>query len=481
MSKLANLAGETALYGLGSILPRVLNFFLISLHSRIFLPESYGVYSNLYAWVAFLNIVYLFGMETAYFRFSTKPGADEASIFRSAQTFITTIGLMLTIAIIGFSGAIAGYFEIPEHANYVSWLAVVMFMDAVVSIPFARLRLQKKAGLFVTAKLINVSLVIGLNLYFLLIVFDPAIGIGYPILANLIANSCYLIFFFGTLIRWRPQWNSSLFMSMLQYAWPIMLMGLAGMTNEVFSRVTLTWWLPDDFYPGKDSLYALGVFSMCFRFSVIINVVVQAFRFAAEPFFFSNATDKNSPALFARVNHYFIIVCSFIALSVILNLDILRYLIGEEYWSGLNIVPYLLFGYLFLGIYYNLSVWFKLTDKTYFGTLITLFGVFITVSMNYLLIPVFGYLGSSWATLACYAVMALTSYWLGQKYYPIPYPVIKSTMYLVLTISLILVAAWFPLESQWIATSFHLLLMGLFALAAYLLEKADWRQAASHP
>ena len=143
MSKLANLAGETALYGLGSILPRVLNFFLISLHSRIFLPESYGVYSNLYAWVAFLNIVYLFGMETAYFRFSTKPGADEASIFRSAQTFITTIGLMLTIVIIGFSGAIAGYFEIPEHSNYVSWLAVVMFMDAVVSIPFARLRLQK--------------------------------------------------------------------------------------------------------------------------------------------------------------------------------------------------------------------------------------------------------------------------------------------------------------------------------------------------
>jgi O-antigen/teichoic acid export membrane protein len=480
MSKLVKLAGETVLYGMGSILPRVLNFFLIFLHSRIFLPESYGVYTNLYAWVAFLNIIYLFGMETAYFRFSTKPGADEASIFRGAQTFVMLIGLVLTVVILALSQPIAAYFDIPQQSNYITWLAVVMFMDAAVSIPFARLRLQKKAGLFVTAKLVNVALVIGLNLYFLLVVFDPAIGIGYPILANLIANSFYLLFFFGTLIRWRPQWNPSLFHSMLQYAWPIMLMGLAGMTNEVFSRVTLSWWLPDGYYQGKDSQYALGIFGMCFRFSVIMNVVVQAFRFAAEPFFFSNATDKNSPVLFARVNHYFIIVCSFIALGVCLNLDVLKYLIGEEYWPGLNIVPYLLFGYLFLGIYYNLSIWYKLTDKTYFGTLITVFGVIVTISMNYLLIPLYGYLGSSWATLACYSAMALTSYWLGQKYYPIPYQVAKSTLYLVLTITMIVAAAYFPTENQWMATSLHLLLMGLFALAAYLLEKADWNQAAAH-
>ncbi len=474
MSKLANLAGDTALYGLGSIVPRVLNFFLVMLHTRIFLPESYGTYINLYAWVAFLNIVYLFGMETAYFRFATKPGADESHIFRSAQTFVSGISLLLTAAIIVYAQPLAVYFHVPEHSSFITWLALLMFMDAVVSIPFARLRLQKRARAFITAKLINVALVIGLNLYFLLLVYDPEIGIGYPILANLLANTFYILFFVKMLFAWRPQWDPHIVSTMLRYAWPIMLMGLAAMTNEMFSRITLGWWLPADFYPGKDAQYALGVFGACFRFSVIINVAVQAFRFAAEPFFFSNAAEKDSPELFARVNHYFIVVCSFIVLGVVLNLDVLKYIIDEEYWVGLGIVPYLLFGYLFLGIYYNLSVWFKLTDQTFFGTLITTLGMVVTVGLNYYLIPRYGYLGSSWATLACYSLMALTSYGLGQKYYPIPYAIGSALFYLSLTILLILVNAYFTFGNQWMATVFHMLLIGIYAVVAYFRERGKW-------
>ena len=474
MSKLANLAGETALYGLGSIVPRVLNFFLVMLHTRIFLPESYGTYINLYAWVAFLNIVYLFGMETAYFRFATKPGADESHIFHSAQTFVSGISLLLTAAIIAYAQPIAVYFHVPEHSSFITWLALLMFMDAVVSIPFARLRLQKRARAFITAKLINVVLVIGLNLYFLLLVYDPAIGIGYPILANLLANTFYVLFFVKMLFAWRPQWDQLIVSAMLRYAWPIMLMGLAAMTNEMFSRITLAWWLPNNFYPGKDAQYALGVFGACFRFSVIISVVVQAFRFAAEPFFFSNAVEKNSPELFARVNHYFIVVCSFIVLGVVLNLDVLKYIIDAEYWDGLGIVPYLLFGYLFLGIYYNLSIWFKLTDRTYFGTLITALGVIVTIALNYSLIPLYGYMGSSWATLACYLTMALMSYWLGQKFYPIPYAVGAALTYLLLTLVLIFAGTYFTFKNQWIATAFHTLLMGVYAGVAYSREKGKW-------
>jgi O-antigen/teichoic acid export membrane protein len=471
MSKLAKLAGETALYGLGSIVPRVINFLLVILHTRIFLPDAYGIYINMYAWVAFLNIIYLFGMETAYFRFSTKAGANETDIFRSAQTFVMAIGLAVTVAIIAFADPIAVYFQVPDHPEFIQWLALLMLMDAIVSIPFARLRLQKKAQSFVTAKLINVMLVIGLNLYFLLVAFDPSIGIGYPILANLLANAFYILFFAATLLRWRPQWNASVVKAMFKYAWPIMLMGLAGMTNEMFSRLTLGWWLPEGFYPGKDAGYALGVFGACFRFAVIINVAVQAFRFAAEPFFFSQAEENKSPELFARVNHYFIIICAFMVLTVVVHLDILKYIVDQEYWGGLPIVPYLLFGYLFLGVYYNLSVWYKLTDRTYFGTLITLVGVVITVMLNYLLIPVAGFLGSSWATLACYSTMAITSYGLGQKYYPIPYAVGSALFYLGLVVFLILVSSYVSIENGLLAFGFHTFLMIVYAGIVFVREK----------
>jgi O-antigen/teichoic acid export membrane protein len=265
---------------------------------------------------------------------------------------------------------------------------------------------------------------------------------------------------------------------MFNYSWPIMLMGLAGMTNEMFSRLTLGWWLPEGFYPGRDTDYAWGVFGACFKYATIINVVVQAFRFAAEPFFFSNAQDKNSPELFARVNHYFVMVCSFMVLAVVVHLDWLKYLIDPPYWEGLVVVPYLLFGYVFLGVYYNLSIWYKLTDRTFAGTGITLLGMMVTVGLNYLLIPVAGYLGSSWATLACYGSMAVTSYLLGQKYYPIPYRVGAAALYLGLAVVLINLSYWVTFNQPVIAFLFHCGLMAIYATVAYLLERGEWKRSA---
>ena len=474
MNKMKTLAGETALYGLGSIIPRTLNFFLVVLHTRIFLPADYGIYINLYAWVAFLNVIYLFGMETAYFRFATKEGADEEKVFRVTQTFVIVISLLLSVLIIIFSGPIAEKFKLPNHTDFIMWLGILMFVDAAVSIPFARLRLQKKAGKFAAAKLVNVAIQVGLNLYFLLFAFDPSVGIGYILLANLIANLFYLLFFSRTLINWRPAWDRRLFISMFPYAYPVMLTGLAGMTNEMFSRVTLERWLPENFYPGKSSEYALGVFGACFRFSVIMSLAVQAFRFAAEPFFFSNANNKNSPALFAKAHHYFTIVCCFILLSVVVNLDILKYLLDETYWEGLGIVPILLVGYMFLGMYYNFSVWFKLTDKTYYGTLITAGGALLTIVLNFLLIPVFGYMGSSWATLLCYFAMAMTCYGLGQKYFPIPYRIANGFWYLFFTFLLIRASQKLNIPDLIWSVSFHAFLILLFMLIVYWRERKYW-------
>ncbi len=273
----------------------------------------------------------------------------------------------------------------------------------------------------------NIIILVGLNIYFLRVIYDPEVGFAYVFLANLLANLFFLPFFARTLLSWRPAYHRTITREMLRYAYPVMLTGLAGMTNETFSRKTLKYWLPDGFYAGRSNAYVLGIFGAVYKFAVLMNLAVQAFRYAAEPFFFSNASDKNSPELFARINHYFIVVCCIILLGVGINLDVLKvfFLPNPLYWEGLTVVPLLLLGYLFLGVYYNFTVWFKLTDRTYFGTILTAGGAVITIAANYVLIPVAGYMGSSWATLLCYFSMAAACYWFGQKYYPIPYAVGK--------------------------------------------------------
>lgn len=472
MSKIKRLAGETVLYGLGSIVPRFLNFLLVYLHTRVLPPEEYGIITDVLAFVAFLNVLYAFGMETAYFRFATKPGADERNVFNLAQTTVVVISLTVSILLLLFAKPIADSFGFNQHVEYIYWTVGIMFIDAMVIIPFSRLRLQKKALQFAVGKLVNVLIAVALNIYFLKVVYNPTIGFAYVLLATLIANFFYLIFFARSLLSWRPAYDKALSREMIRYAYPVMITGLAGMTNEMFSRKTLHYWLPEDFYHGRSAAYVLGIFGACYKFAVIMNLTIQAFRYAAEPFFFSNAAEKNSPELFARVNHYFVVVCCIILLGVSINLDVLKYFIGQEgYWEGLDVVPILLLSYLFLGIYYNVSVWFKLTDKTYWGTYITIGGAVITIVANYFLIPIAGYMGSSWATLLCYLGMAVACYLLGQKRYPIPYTVAQDLGYIVFTTALVYIVYAIKISNQWLASSFHILVIAVYLLVIYFLER----------
>jgi O-antigen/teichoic acid export membrane protein len=471
-SKLKTLAGETVLYGLGNMVPRLLNFFLFPIHTLFFRPEEYGVFTYLMSVVALLNIIYSFGMETAYFRFATKQGADEKRVFNIAQTVVVAISSLLSLSFILFASSFAHLFHADHHDNYVIWLSLIMFIDNVVSIPFARLRLQKKALAFALFRISNVVILTGLNVYFLYVIFDPQVGISYIFIANLIANTFYLIFFFNTLINWRPAYDREVFSSMINYAYPIMLTGLAGMTNEFFSRLALENWLPKNFYPGKSSAYALGVFGACYKFSVLMNLAVQAFRMAGEPFFFSQSNDKNSPQLFAKVNHYFVILCCFILIGVSINLDVLKFLMQKpEYWEGLNIVPPLLLGYLFLGVYYNFTVWFKLTDKTYYGTIITVGGAVLTIAFNFLLIPIAGYYGSSLATALVYFFMMIACYAFGQKYYPIPYKILSDSVYVVATMVIIYFVNGIIVENLFISLSLHAAIVLIFLIVIYRIEK----------
>jgi O-antigen/teichoic acid export membrane protein len=479
MTALKKLAGETAIYGLGTIIPRLFNFLLLPLHTAVFAPEDYGIITYLYAFVAFVNIVYMWGMETAYFRFATRPGADPAQVFNLAQTVVVTISLSLSLLFIAFKFPIASYLNISGNEEYVTWLAGIMAIDALVAIPFARLRLEKKPLRFAVAKITSVVMLLALNYYFLKVNYDERIGVGYVFLANLLGNAVLILFFLKQLAQWRPAYHREITPAMFSYAYPVMLTGVAGMINEMFSRITLEWWLPENFYPGKPVTFALGVFGACYKYAVFMNLAVQSFRFAAEPFFFSHAQDKKAPALFARVNHYFVIVCSVILLAVSLNLDILKYILGDaQYWEGLAVVPVLLTAYLFLGIYYNLSVWFKLTDRTYFGTLFSVGGALITIVANYLLIPVLGYMGSSLAALICYASMTVACYLTGKRYFPVPYNTGRSLLYIISALLISYLSSRIELDTQWLATAFHTLLLLLFGTLVYAIERKSPQPAA---
>ncbi|GHN00456.1 polysaccharide biosynthesis protein [Cytophagales bacterium WSM2-2] len=472
MSKIRRLASETVVYGLGNIVPRLINFFLFPIHTGIFDPDDYGAFTILMSFVGVMNVVYSFGMETAYFRYASKPDADPKRVFNIAQTTVIFISTFLSLIFILFSSSFAEILDVKGHGDFIVWLSVIMFIDNIVSIPFARLRFEKKPLLFAFFRISNVVILTGLNLYFLYYAFDPAVGIGYIFLANLIANSFYIIFFFKTFISWRPTFDSALTPSMFTYAFPVMITGLAGMMNEFFSRLSLKEWLPENFYPGRSSEYAVGVFGGCYKFSVIMSLAVTAFRMAGEPFFFTNASDKKSPELFARVNYYFIIVCCVIMLGVSINTDILKLLLRKKsYWEALPIVPPLMLGYLFLGVYYNFTAWFKLTDRTYFGTIITVGGAILTFVLNWLLIPIAGYYGSSWVTAIVYGAMMIACYLIGQKYYPIPYQVLSGISYITLTYLLIVAVNSFSFSNQIQATAFHTLIIVIYCGFIFLIER----------
>jgi O-antigen/teichoic acid export membrane protein len=446
----------------------------VRLHTAVFAPEEYGVITNLYSWVAVVNIVLIFGMETAYFRFASQPDQSEKRIFNLAQTVVVVVSTILCVSFILLADPIGRTLEVSGRTDLVIWLMLIMFLDAIAAIPFARLRLQKKAMRFAAGKLINIAIVVGLNVYFLKLskTWEPDVSL--VIIANLVGNAFYLVFFARTIFSWRPAYNRAISPAMYSYAYPIMLMGLAGMTNEMFSRIMLIKWLPEGFYPGRSEGYALGVFGACYKLAVLMNLAITAFRYAAEPFFFSNASEKNSPQLFARVNHYFVLVCCVILLSVSINLDILKYFLGDAaYWEGLHIVPILLLSYLFLGVYYNFSVWFKLTDKTYFGTIITVIGMVITIIANYILIPIAGYEGSSVAALLCYAGMTAICYLLGQRYYPIPYAIGRALLYIALTTCLAYGVMAIEISDQLMATSFHLAVILVYLFMIYLVERRE--------
>jgi O-antigen/teichoic acid export membrane protein len=493
LSLFKKLASQTALYGLSTILARAVNFLLFPFYALILVPADFGVMTELYSHVALLNIIYLLGMETAYFRFSNRKDLQEHEIFNNAETLLLTTSLIFSGVIILFSEPLAVFLDYPDKSSYIVWLAIILATDAIVAIPFARLRFRNTARRFAFIKIFNITLTIFFNVFFLLIcrdiylgkylhglrswvalIYAPGNEVAYVFLSNLIANALIVPLFWQSFKELRFRLDKQLIQSMLIYSYPLIFMGLAGMVNESFSRIILRKILPQGFYPGKTSREALGIFGAAYRFSVIMNLAIQSFRYAAEPFFFSQAPDKNAPEVFAKIMKWFIIICILLFLIVSLNLDLLGRIIFMKkpvYREGMIVVPYLLLANLFLGVYYNLSVWFKLTDRTYFGTIISIGGALITIVLNFLLIPYMGYLGSAITSLACYFTMCVASYLLGQKYFPIPYKTANAFMYLCLALFLVYLSRKIQFENLQIQTLFNFLLLLVYAAIVFVFEK----------
>ena len=493
MSVLKKLAGQTAVYGVSSIVGRVLTYLLVPIYTAYFAAAEFGIVTGLYAYVSFLNVVFTFGLETTFFRFANRPGTDRPDLYNRVLSLLLLSSTVLSGLLMLLARPLLALLEIPPgREEYVVWIALILALDTVAALPFARLRLENKARKFAAIKLASIGLNVVLNLFFIVLcpavmrgqvlpalqplvaaVYDPGRGVGYVFLANLLASSATLLLLARELLDFRFRFSLAPLRPLLKYAYPLMLMGLAGMVNETLDRILLPKWLPDNFYPGKSGLTAVGIYGACYRLSIFMSLVIQAFRYAAEPFFFAQSTEKNSPATFALIMKWFTLCCAVIFVGISLNLEDfgVLFLRRPEYREGLVVVPILLLANLFLGVYYNLSVWFKLTDNTYYGTYIGAGGAVLTIVLNFLLIPVLGYLGSAWATLACYFMMAVVCWRLGERHFPVPYPVARLGLWLLAAAALVWLGGAVPVAGWWPRHLLHAGLTLAFLAALWLVER----------
>jgi O-antigen/teichoic acid export membrane protein len=459
LNPLKKLASQTAIYGLSSVVGRLLNYLLVPLYTRYFLPAEYGVVTELYAYVAFLVVMLTYGMETAFFRFSKK---EETTKVYSTTLISLLISSVVFVGLIFLnSSAISQWLGYANHPEYIQFFALIIGMDAVASISFAKLREQDKAMRFAFIRIVNIMINIGLNLYF--IVYQEY-GIAYIFIANLVASVITLLMLFPQMISSSWVFDKKLWKKMMIYALPLLIAGLAGMTNETIDRILLKHLLPNTDMAASE----LGLYGAFYKLSIIMILFIQTFRFAAEPFFFAQEKEGNSRKIYADVMKYFTIIMAIIFLGVTIFYDVLKGFLGSEYHDerGFLVVSILLLANLFLGIYYNLSIWYKLTEKTKYGAYLSIFGAIITLSLNFTLIPVLGFVGCAWATLVCYFSMTVASYYLGKRHFSVPYQVKRIALYLFGMLC-IYFCIYFTNLNMWINSLF---LLG-FIIFVYRLEK----------
>lgn len=479
---LQKLAGQTMVYGLGTIVPRLLNYLLLTpFYTRVFQQGEYGTVTELYAYVAFLMVLLTYGMETAYFRFASKTEDEEKIYTTSLFSLLISSGFFIGIMIL-FSRPVAGWIHYSSHPEYILLFSLIVSIDAFCSIPFARLRQRNRPGRFAMIRIVNVLVNIGFNVFFLVVMkhlhqedpqsiigrlYDPEFGVGYAFVANLIATLVTLVMLLPDIVKLRWRFDKTVLLNMLAYAFPMLIVGLAGMVNEVSDKLLLKYLLPDP----TTALAELGVYGANYKLAVLMTLFIQMFRYAAEPFFFAQASEENARPTYALVMKYFVIFGLLIFLGVMLFLDLVKYFIGPDFRGGLGIVPIVLMANLFLGIFYNLAIWFKLTDRTWYGAVLAIGGALITVIFLFGLVPRFGYVGAAWAHFACYGSMMVMSYVWGQKHYKVPYDLRTIGLYALVALVLFGLSQWVNISSLALRLGVNSLLLVLFVGVVWVKER----------
>jgi len=469
---------------MSSIVGRFINWLLMPLYVALFVPDVYGIVTNLYSYVAFFMVFLTYGLETGFFRFASK-SENPGKVYSTSLISLFFTSSMFLVFVLFLKSDLARLINYPNHPEYILWLAIILAIDALTAIPFAQLRLQNRPIKFAFIKLVNIAANISFNLFFLLvcpklvannpdsffqIIYSADIGVGYVFISNLLASVITLLMLLPSIFKISLKFDKALLFKMLSYSFPILIVGLAGVANQHIDKILIPFLIPED----QNPMQQLGIYGAGVKIAVLMNMFIQAFRYAFEPFFFSQAEGKDDKNMHARIMKYFVIFGLLIFLGMVLYIDVVKLIIrNPEYYEGFSIVPVILLANLFFGIYFALSMWYKLTDMTRYGAYIAVGGAVVTITLNFILIPIFGYKGSAFTVLFTFFGMMVVSYFLGQKYYPIPYNIKRIFTYFFIAGILYLFSLYTSTISTTLMYMSHTFFLFLFIASVYILEKNE--------
>lgn len=472
MADMKTLAKDTAIYGVSSILGKFLNWCLVPFYSYVLTStQDYGIVTDLYNWTAVVYILLTYGMETGFFRFVNKSDADANKVYSTTLTSVAATSIFFIAVCLIFNSPISIAMGYGTHPEFIWMMCVIVAIDAFSAIPFAFLRYKKRPIAFASLKMVMIFANITLNIFFLWVCpkiyawqptlvdwfYDPNYGVGYAFVANFLSSFIGLLTLLPYVwLKW--VFDPALLKKMLKYSLPLLVLGLAGIMNQSFDKIVFKYLFDDQ----QEALKQLGIYGASFRIGVVMMMFTQAFRYAYEPFVFAKQKNEDNQKAYSDAMKYFIIFSVFIFLGVMYFLDILQYLIRMDYREGLVVVPIVLICNIFQGIYFNLSFWYKLSEKTNWGAMIALFGSVATIAGNVIFVPVYGYIGSAWVAFVCFFIMMVISWALGQKYYPIGYDLKSAGRYTLLGIVFYLAGMLVPIDSLLLRLAYRTILLVLF-------------------
>lgn len=442
MASIKTLAKDTAIYGLSSIVGRFLNYLLVPLYTHVISAASggYGIVTNLYAYTALILVILTFGMETTFFRFANKEDEDANTVFSTSLALVSALSLLFLGAVVLFATPISQALGYADHPDYLLMMAAVVALDAIQAIPFCLLRFQKKAMKFASLKLLFIVLNIGLNLLYFVVLGHTEVF--YVFSLNLVCTFLITFFFVPELIHMRFRVDMGLLRRMLSYSWPILILGIAGILNQAADKMIFPLVYPDK----AQGISELAVYGACAKIAMIMAMITQAFRYAYEPFVFAQSRERGQAHMYAMGMKYFLIFTLLAFLCVMAWLPALRYMVGADYWQGLRVVPIVMAAEIMMGVYFNLSFWYKLIDKTIYGAVFSIVGCTVLLAVNFYGIPRMSYMACAWGGFAGYGTAMVLSYIVGQKKNPIPYPMRSMAGYVLLAVVLYVLITLVPDE-----------------------------------